>query len=316
MFKCLCVPYLLLPVWCIIASCTQDQTKAVETGTADGPIVITTWTNVESNLSAMGVLEAGMPAIDAIEAGIRTKELDENDESVGIGGLPDEEGRVTLDASIMDNTGNAGSVTYLQHILHPISVARSIMDTLDHVMLSGDGAYRYAVSQGFEERDLLSENARAKWEAWKKNRVSPDNHDTIGMLARDETGNLSGGCSTSGMAFKKAGRVGDSPIIGAGLFVDNNIGAATATGKGEEVMKTVGSFLVVELMRNGHSPQRACEMAVRRIIDQHPQPDFQVGFIALSKNGSYGAYSIKPGFEYTMSNKGKTLVYKADSYEK
>ncbi len=287
---------------------------------SDKMIVLTTWPNVAANEGAHTVLENGGSALDAVEAGVRIKEADADDTSVGLGGYPDETGTVTLDACIMDAKGNAGSVTFLEGILHPISVARKVMEETNHVILSGKGALKFAQEQGFEETNLLTERAKNGWEEWKKNKnAKKDNHDTIGMLAVDQDGNISGGCSTSGLAFKMQGRVGDSPIIGAGLFVDNQIGGAAATGVGEEVLRTLGSFLVVELMRNGASPQEACEEAVRRIVSRYENPkftDFHVGFIALDKEGRVGAYSVAPGLEYTLTKGGETTVNKAFSHSK
>lgn len=284
----------------------------------DQILVLTTWSNVPANKAAMLELLAGGSALDGVESGIRVKEADAEDTSVGLGGLPDETGEVTLDACIMNHLGDAGSVTYLKNILHPISVARKVMESTDHVMLSGEGALEFAMKHGFEKSDLLTENARKIWENWMKSRSeNPGNHDTIGMIAKDSDGNLSGGCSTSGLGFKMKGRVGDSPIIGAGLFVDNLVGAATATGVGEEVMKTLGSFLIVELMRNGMSPQAACEEAVKRIVARNNNKkfdNFHVGFIAMNKNGEIGAFSVAPGLEYTISNASETAVNKALSY--
>ena len=214
-----------------------------------------------------------------MEAGAKIPEADPENSSVGFGGLPDEQGKVTLDACIMDHTGNCGSVAFLQNIKHPISVARKVMEETTHVMLAGEGARQFAISQGFEEMDLLTENSREKWERWKKEQFKQtphDTHDTISVLAQDSKGNLSGACTTSGWAYKLHGRVGDSPIIGAGLYVDNEIGCAAATGLGEEVIKTTGSFLVVELMRQGYDPTDACKEALTRIIKNHSgKLDFQ-----------------------------------------
>src|SRR5699024_6667253 len=189
---------------------------------------------------------------------------DPDERSVGYGGRPDRDGKVTLDACIMDENANIGSVAALEHIKHPISVARAVMEKTPHVMLVGEGALEFALANGFKKENLLTEKSKKEWEEWLKTSeykpvVNIENHDTIGMLALDASGNLSGACTTSGMAYKMHGRVGDSPIIGAGLFVDNEVGAATSTGDGEEVIRTVGSHLVVELMRQGNSPQEACE---------------------------------------------------------
>lgn len=274
------------------------------------PLVIATWNVKEATARAWEVLEQGGSALDAIEQGCRVEEANAEGQSVGIGGLPDRDGNVTLDASIMDSNGNYGAVVYLQHIKHPISVARKVMEDTPHVLLAGKGAEQFAVAQGFPRENLLTDASRKAWEEWKvKSEYKPiiniENHDTIGMLAIDKDGNLSGGCTTSGLAYKMAGRVGDSPIIGSGLFVDNEVGAATATGLGEEVLKTVGSFLIVELMRQGKSPQEACEEAIERIVRKNPNhKDFQVGYIAVNKQGDVGFYGIHPGFSVTQYRKG------------
>jgi N4-(beta-N-acetylglucosaminyl)-L-asparaginase len=255
-------------------------------------------------------LQKGGSPLDAVEAGCRVEEADPGNSSVGYGGLPDRDGQVTLDACIMDERGRYGSVVYLQQIKHPISVARKVMEETPHVMMAGSGALKFALQQGFPAENLLTESSRKAWEEWKitseyKPIINIENHDTIGMLVRSADGTLSGGCTTSGLAYKMDGRIGDSPIIGSGLFVDNEIGAATATGLGEEVLKTVGSFLIVELMRQGATPQQACEEAVRRILEKQPpntKPDFQVGYIAINKKGETGAFGIHPGFGYTVHN--------------
>ncbi len=275
------------------------------------PIVIATWDVPNATAKAWEVLDNGGSALDAVEQGVRMEEADIGNQSVGKGGRPDREGNVTLDACIMDQQGNCGSVVYLQNIAHPVSVARKVMEDTPHVMLAGKGAEIFAMENGFKRENLLTERSKKEWEAWKKTSkyqpvINIENHDTIGMLAIDSNGDLSGACTTSGMAYKMAGRVGDSPIIGAGLFVDNEVGGATATGLGEEVVRTVGSFLIVELMRQGKSPQEACEEGVRRIIEKNKgKLDFQIGFIAINKNGETGGYCIQPGFTYrTYSAEG------------
>lgn len=287
--------------------------------TAATPMVIATWSNLPATEKAMQVIQSGQSALDAVEAGTRVVEADPEDTSVGYGGLPDRDGIVTLDACIMDAQGNAGSVTFLQNILHPISVARKVMEQTPHVMLSGAGALKFALANGFTETNLLTDTAKARWETWLETQEHPAvdalQHDTIGMLAIDREGQLSGACTTSGAAFKYHGRVGDSPIIGAGLFVDNEVGAATATGLGELVMKTLGAHLIVELMRNGHTPQAACEEAVRRITNKHLRNDQdppQVGFLAINRRGEHGAYSITKGFEYSLFQEEKNRVFSAD----
>jgi N4-(beta-N-acetylglucosaminyl)-L-asparaginase len=275
------------------------------------PIVVSTWRfGIEANAAAWEVLKQNGRALDAVEAGVKIPEGDPTERSVGYGGRPDRDGRVTLDACIMDEQSNIGSVACLEHIKHPISVARAVMEKTPHVMLVGDGALDFALSQGFKKENLLVADSEKEWKEWlKKSEYVPkaniENHDTIGMIALDANGNLSGACTTSGMAFKMHGRVGDSPIIGAGLYVDNEIGAATATGHGEEVIRIAGSHLVVELMRQGKSPQQACEEAVQRIIKltkarNKNLTDIQVGFIALNKSGVVGSYCIQGGFNFAV----------------
>ncbi len=273
------------------------------------PVAIATWNVPNATAKAFEVLESGGTALDAVEQGCRVEEANAEGQSVGKGGLPDRDGNVTLDACIMNSEGNCGSVVYLKNITHAISVARKVMEDTPHVMLAGGGAEEFAYSKGFQRENLLTEKSKKAWEQWKiKSEYKPiiniENHDTIGMLAIDSEGNISGGCTTSGLAYKMAGRVGDSPIIGSGLFVDNEVGAAVATGLGEEVVKTVGSFLVVELMRQGKSPQQACEEAIKRIVSK-PGSDyknFQVGYIALNKAGETGAHAIHPGFSITRTD--------------
>ncbi|GAB4040027.1 isoaspartyl peptidase/L-asparaginase family protein [Spirosoma jeollabukense] len=285
------------------------------------PLAIATWDRAKATEAAQVVLERGGRALDAVEAGVRVPEADPNDMTVGYGGRPDRDGHVTLDACIMDDKGNAGSVTFLEHIMHPISVARAVMEKTPHVMLSGEGALNFALSQGFKKENLLTKKAEKEWREWLKTAqykpiVNVERHDTIGMLALDSQGNISGACTTSGLAYKMRGRVGDSPIIGAGLFVDNEIGGACATGLGELVMRTCGSFLVVELMRQGRTPQQACEEAALRIVKKQDFKDIQVGFVAINKQGEHGAFSIQPGFSYTLSQNKKTQVTDAKSYLK
>ncbi len=277
------------------------------------PVVAATWDNREATRAAMEVVLRGGTALDAVEAGARVPEADPDDTSVGYGGYPDRDGNVTLDACIMNEKGNCGSVTYLQHIMHPISVARLVMEKTPHVMLSGDGALEFALAQGFDKQDLLTPKARKAWKEWIiKNNYNPGNHDTIGILAIDREGNISGACSTSGLAFKIPGRVGDSPIIGAGLYVDNEVGGACATGIGELVMKTVGSFLIVELMKQGYSPEEACSTAVDRIIRKHrraKEDDAQVAFLAMDKTGQVGGHSIRKGFNIAVTDKADTRLH-------
>ena len=281
----------------------------------DNPVICSTWNfGLPANELAWKVLDSGGKAMDAAEAGARHAESDQENSSVGFGGLPDEKGNVTLDACVMDSTGNAGSVAFLQNIKHPVSVARKVMEETKHVMLVGEGARQFAVSNGFEEINLLTEESEKNWKKWLKERreMTPhETHDTLSVLVQDKMGDLAGACTTSGWAYKMHGRVGDSPIIGAGLFVDNEIGCAAATGLGEEVIKTTGSFLVVELMRQGYDPTKACEEALNRVIKAHNgNPDFQIGYIALRKDGEIGSACLKWSFEYALARGGENKLHK------
>jgi N4-(beta-N-acetylglucosaminyl)-L-asparaginase len=299
------------------------------------PIVISTWDfGIAANKEAWKTLANGGRALDAVEAGVKIPEADMNNHTVGRAGYPDRDGHVTLDACIMDEFGNCGSVAAMENIAHPITVARLVMEKTPHVMLVGDGATQFAVEQGLKKEKLLTPESEAAWKKWLvKAEYSPKinienkqrrpgskyNHDTIGMLAIDAKGNISGACTTSGMAFKLHGRVGDSPIIGAGLYVDNEVGGATSTGVGEEVIRNVGSFLVVELMRQGYSPEDACKEAVNRIIKKKPTAakNLQVGFLAINKKGEYGAYAIQEGFSFAVcDSKKQDLLIPGKSFYK
>jgi N4-(beta-N-acetylglucosaminyl)-L-asparaginase len=289
--------------------------------------VISTWDfGVAANRAAWAVLDKGGHALDAVETGVQVPEADLKNHSVGRAGYPDRDGRVTLDASIMDADGNCGAVAALEHIAHPILVARRVMERTPHVLLVGDGALQFALEQGFKKEELLTPESEKAWHEWLKTaHYQPsansevrdygktglpgghDNHDTIGMLALDAQGRLAGACTTSGMAWKLHGRVGDSLIIGAGLYVDGEVGAATSTGVGEEVIRNAGSFLVVELMRQGRTPQEACHEAVMRIVKRRPaaSKDLQVGFLAMNREGEVGAFAIQPGFSYAVCDANK-----------
>jgi isoaspartyl peptidase/L-asparaginase-like protein (Ntn-hydrolase superfamily) len=283
------------------------------------PIVVSTWEHgINANAEAWKILDKGGSALDAVEAGVRVTEAEDN-LSVGYGGLPDRDGNVTLDACIMDENGNCGAVAFLEGIKHPVSVARLVMEKTPHVMMVGEGALQFALDQGFKQENLLTERAEKAWKEWLKEAeykpiINVENHDTIGMVALDAQGNLSGACTTSGLAYKMHGRVGDSPIIGAGLFVDNEVGAATATGMGEAVIKVCGAHLIVELMRQGNSPQQACEKAVRRISKQKNAKDIQIGFLAISKKGEVGAYSLQPGFNFAQYAQGTNQMKDVGSF--
>ncbi len=285
----------------------ENTIESRKKGPVIKPLAISTWKNgMDANVAAWKVLSKGGKAIDAVESGVKVVEANPDDMSVGYGGRPDRDGIVTLDACIMDSTGNAGSVCALENIMHPISVARKVMDDTPHVMLAGKGALQFALEFGFKQEDLLTEKSKQEFEKWRltseyKPLINIENHDTIGMLALDQNGDISGACTTSGLAYKMHGRVGDSPIIGAGMYCDNEVGGAVATGMGELVMKTLGSFLVVELMNQGMSPQQAVEEAILRIVKKIPgYEEFQIGYLAINKNGEVGAYSLHRGFNYAL----------------
>jgi len=299
------------------------------------PVVISTWdAGVAANEGAWEILKKGGRALDAVEAGVKITEASQSC-CVGLGANPDRDGFVTLDACIMDENFNCGSVAFLERIKHPISVARRVMEKTPHVMLVGNGAQQFAVAEGFPlEEQKLSDDAKKAYEAWlKKSEYKPVinientkqhgpmieeqmeaseyNHDTIGMVAMDAMGNLSGSCTTSGMGFKMRGRLGDSPIIGAGLYVDNEVGAVAATGQGEDVIRMSGSHTVVEFMRHGASPEEACKKAIERIlkIKKEKAKDIQVAFIAINKKGEVGAYALQQGFSYAVkSNQAEQLI--------
>lgn len=286
------------------------------------PIVLSTWNaGIEANADAWKILSAGGRALDAVEKGVMNTEADLRNLSVGLGGLPDRDGHVTLDACIMDDKGNCGSVCFLEHIKHPVSVARMIMEKTPHIILVGEGALKFALDNGFtKEKIVRTPEADKAWKEWlKKSEYKPiinfENHDTIGMIALDASGNLSGSCTTSGLAYKLHGRVGDSPIIGAGLFVDNEVGAATATGTGEEVIRIAGTHTVVEMMRQGHSPEEACRIAVER-VSKSPKKvrEMQIGFLALNKHGEFGGFALQKGFNFAVySNEIKNELRDAKS---
>jgi isoaspartyl peptidase/L-asparaginase-like protein (Ntn-hydrolase superfamily) len=285
----------------------------------EGPVVVSTWNHgLAANAAAWEILSKGGKALDAVEKGVRVTEADVTNRSVGIGGMPDRDGHVTLDACIMDEESRCGAVGFLEGIDHPISVARAIMEKTQHVMLVGSGAKKFALEHGFGQIKTPIPPVKEEYKKWKKENqdlfkkpeINHENHDTIGLLALDIHGNLSGACTTSGWAYKLHGRLGDSPIIGAGLFVDNEIGAACATGLGEAIIRIAGSHTVVELMRHGHSPMDACRLAVERIIAKHKDlTNLQCGFLAIDKNGNIGAYSVYNGFNYALkTNKEEKLV--------
>ena len=307
-----------------------------------GPIAVSTWdSGLTANKAGWPILEKAGRALDAVEAAGRASE-DEPSCCVGLAAYPDRDGRVTLDSCIMDGNGDCGAVSFLERIKHPVSVARKVMEKTPHVILSGEGAQQFAVENGFPlESPKLSADAEKEWKKWlEKSKYKPVmnienrkptgevsrvsaphffddgslNHDTMGTIAMDSKGGLAGMVTTSGMAFKMHGRVGDSPIIGAGLFVDDEAGAATSSGLGEEVIRICGTHTVVEQMRFGRSPEDACREAVRRVIRRDPQnkQSIQVGFVALAKNGEIGAFAVQKGFTFTVTSRefptGKTFA--------
>lgn len=282
-------------------------------------VIISTWNNKDANNIAANAAANGKNIIDAIVDGISHVESDIEDMSVGKGGRPDREGDVTLDACMMDHEGNAGGVCFLKEIEHPIQVARDVMYNTPHVLLAGEGAQKFALERGYPKTNLLTEKAKSLLDEWRiESKYEPkpniEQHDTIGMIGIHD-GKLGGGCSTSGLAYKMQGRVGDSPIIGAGLYVDGEVGACTATGMGEMMMKNLSTFLVVEFMKNGDSPFEACKKAVLRVVNKKLSVrNLQMGLVALDKNGNAGGYSILPGFVYAITINGKTKVVECGSH--
>ncbi len=309
----------------LAAGCTgneplKDETgKQVPAGPSDqGPLILSTWSHgMPANAKAWEVLTGGGSVLDAVEQGVGVVESDFTNRSVGLGGLPDRDGHVTLDACIQDHDGRAGAVAFVQQFEHPISIARAIMEKTPHVMLAGDGAERWALENGFSRKVVDIPEVREHWQEWLRTSAykpvaNIENHDTIGMIAMDAAGKLAGSCTTSGLAYKIHGRVGDSPIIGAGLFVDGDAGAACATGVGELVIRIVGSHTVVELMRQGMLPEEACKETVRRILHKNPGIDgMQVGFLALRKDGAYGAWSVYNGFNYALRTREDLVLMDA-----
>lgn len=288
------------------------------------PIILSTWNHgIPANADAWAKLKETGSLLDAVEAGVRNTELDMENLSVGLQGLPDREGITTLDASIMLGDGSCGTVAFVRQVKHPISLARAVMEKTPHVMLAGEGARQFAIAQGFPmEKEKLSPKAQVEYDKWKvtsqyKPIINVENHDTIGMIGLDASGKLAGSCTTSGLAYKMHGRIGDSPIIGAGLFVDDEVGAATATGLGESIIRICGSFLIVELMRQGRSPQEACEEAVRRLVAKNKNiKDIQAGFLAINKDGEVGAYAVHPGFNFAQATESGNVLIDAASHFK
>ena len=300
----------------------KSQKMTLSNKKTNGPVAICTWEFTKANATAGALLDQGLPALDAVIKGVAVEEENIKNTTVGKGGSPDREGNVTLDACVMDHTGNCGSVMAVENITNVAALARKVMEDTPHVILAGKGAEEFAVQSGFTSENLLTPETEKAWKEWLKTSdykpiINIENHDTIGMLGLDKEGNISGACTTSGLAYKMKGRVGDSPVIGSGLFIDNAIGGAAATGMGEEVIKTVGSFLIVELMRNGMSPQEACEEAVSRIVSTNPNhTNFQVAYIAINKEGETGCYCIHPGFKMMKYSNGANNPISAGSHLK
>ncbi len=294
---------------------TESPVSSAYTG---GAKMISTWSHGQpANREGWKVLESGGNSLDAVEAGARQTESDVTNRSVGIGGMPDREGHVTLDACIMDWESNCGSVGFLEGIAHPVSVAKHIMQHTPHVMLVGAGAKQYALKHRFETIKTPLPEVKKEWEKWKKEQaaiskkpeINHENHDTIGLLAIDEAGRISGACTTSGWAYKLPGRLGDSPIIGSGLFVDQEVGGAVSTGLGESIIRIAGAHTVVELMRQGKSPEQACKETVERLIRKHKDmTGLQCAFIAINTRGEVGGYSVFNGFNYALKTKDQDLL--------
>lgn len=320
------------------ASLLHNTLHSQNTKKVSGPVVISTWdAGLRANKGAWQVLSKGGAALDAVEKGVMVTE-DEINCCVGLGANPDRDGIVTLDACIMDHAFNCGSVAFLERIKHPIAVARRVMEKTPHVMLVGSGAQQFAVAEGFAlEPQELSADAKKAYADWlKTSKYEPGinretkghgpfaphqinnewNHDTIGMVALDAQGHLAGSCTTSGMGFKMRGRLGDSPIIGAGLYVDGEVGACTATGQGEDVIRVAGSHSVVELMRQGFGPELACQKVIERIvkIKGDDAKKIQVAFLAINKNGVVGACAIHKGFSYALKTNTMERLVEAKSW--
>lgn len=306
------------------AALAQDDPKDQKRG----PLVISSGNGLRATKKAMSLMKQGSDPLDAAIAGVNIVEEDPNDMTVGYGGFPNERGVVQLDSCVMHGpTHRAGSVSALEGIMNPSKVARVVMERTDHVQLVGRGALEFARAHGFKETNLLTEEARKAWIRWKEN-LSPNDDwispqesgfgdrdkkerttGTINCCALQSNGDLGGVTTTSGLAFKIPGRVGDSPVIGAGLYVDNGVGAAGATGRGEAVILNCGGFSIVEQMRNGKSPQEACLEVLKRIAERNHdkrlrrpdgRPNFQVVFYAISKSGHYGSASMWSGRQFAI----------------
>ena len=307
-------------------ACNEEEksssSKVVSIDKSKFPIAICTWGFAEANAKAGEALSNNMSALDAAIEGVAVEEENIKNTTVGKGGAPDRDGNVTLDACVMNSDGDCGAVLCVENITNVAALAKKVMEDTPHVMLAGKGAEEFAYTQGFKKEELLTEASKKAWEKWKETSkyqpiINIENHDTIGMLTMDKDGNIAGACTTSGLAYKMKGRIGDSPIIGSGLFIDNEIGGAVATGMGEEVVKTVGSFLIVELMRQGKSPQEACEEAISRIVSKGDRyKDFQIAYLAMNKAGDIGSYCIHKGFTYMKYQSDQNKNISSDYFNK
>jgi N4-(beta-N-acetylglucosaminyl)-L-asparaginase len=325
----------------MLPAIAPSNLSAKQTG---APIVISSGNGLRATQKAMEFINKGKDALDGVIAGVNIIESDPNDHSVGYGGLPNELGVVELDSCCMHGpTHNAGAVASIRNIKNPSKVARLVMERTDHVLIVGDGALNFAKAHGFKEEDLLTDEARKIWLSWKESLSDKDDWftdkqakktyekyfditGTITCLGLDTRGNISGVTTTSGLAFKIPGRVGDSPIIGAGLYVDNEVGACGSTGRGEENLKNLSCFLTVEFMRNGLSPQEACLKTCKRVV-QHAKlpslikdngkPNFNLTFYAINKQGEYGAASIYGPHKFALNNgKSNELLETVYLYKK
>jgi N4-(beta-N-acetylglucosaminyl)-L-asparaginase len=292
------------------AALTPKGQAAPSRATGAAPLIVSTWPfGKDSNEAALKVLRQGGSILDAVEQGIWVAETSSANKSVGLGGNPNAAGVVQLDACIMYGPGQkAGSVAALEGIRHPISAARRVMENTRHVMLVGEGARMFAIQEGLEAIDV---DSRQRYQAWQKQQLAqraktaapkPSGHDTIALLVLGGDGNIAGGCSTSGLSGKLPGRVGDSPILGSGLYLDNEVGAAGATGVGENVMRYCATFRIVEYMRQGMAPQEACVETIRQIARVDPKGmDLSINFVALDKHGRFGAAGTDTHFEYSVA---------------
>lgn len=315
---------------------------AARSGRSGGPVVIASANGLGAVARVAELLDGGSDPLDAAIAGVNLVEEDPKDNSVGYGGLPNEDGVVELDSSVMHGpTCRAGAVAALRNIMHPSRVAKLVMERTDHVLIVGEGALRFAKAHGFKEVDLLTEESRRIWLDWKERHSDEDDwlppeeedrresrkhaaftrtYGTIHCCALDAGGDLGGVTTTSGLSFKIPGRVGDSPIIGAGLYVDNKVGGAGSTGRGEAVLKICGAHTVVEAMRRGDAPTEACLHALRRIVETTTEkrlkrpdgrPNFDVKFYAVARDGRWGSASLWSGAKFAVHAEGRSRLEEA-----